>query len=384
MRIGAPNHTEFVLALSPLNATVLAVAVFLSSAPSQTAFGQSGNAKWEAELLALELSGEILPPVDLTNKIHEDLELIREIYPPMSSISARPNWVVGEVLVGLTDDAVNDFRNGEYDAWDPLFVDLGTPDISTTLLRFGTVRLSFDQPYHPDVLAQRFANVNGIDYAQSNGIIGGGNDVEANPPLYTFYERFGDCPAGCIHEESWLFDVSNDMVIPVVGSSLDECDFNSRNGCNHEDLNNTDGLYSVGDLSAGVPVDSTNFIFDLTGDSMVGVADLTQWLSKAASFNGYNTPYRRGDTNFDMDVDITDFHALVTNFDFDGDTNHNDWPEGNFDGDGDVDITDFDYMANNFSPIGYGSTNSIPEPSASFLALIGLLVFLKFSRVVRT
>ena len=42
--------------------------------------------------------------------------------------------------------------------------------------------------------------------------------------------------------------------------------------------------------------------------------DLTDWLSEAATHNGFATSYRRGDTEWDRDVDLTDFLNLATNF----------------------------------------------------------------------
>ena len=88
------------------------------------------------------------------------------------------------------------------------------------------------------------------------------------------------------------------------------------------------------------------------------------------------SPYLRGDTEFDRDVDITDFNALASHFDPTGDgdpVNGPFWNEGNFDGDGDTDITDFNLLAANFAPAGY-ATSAIPEPSTMLLASLALVL----------
>jgi hypothetical protein len=41
-------------------------------------------------------------------------------------------------------------------------------------------------------------------------------------------------------------------------------------------------------------------IFDLTGDGVVDSDDVNNWLAKAASKNGFGSPYLKGDTNLDL------------------------------------------------------------------------------------
>ena len=88
------------------------------------------------------------------------------------------------------------------------------------------------------------------------------------------------------------------------------------------------------------------------------------------------SPYLRGDTEFDRDVDITDFNVLASHFDPTGDgdlQNGPFWNEGNFNGDDNVDITDFNLLAANYMPAGY-STSAIPEPSTMLLASLALIL----------
>ena len=151
------------------------------------------------------------------------------------------------------------------------------------------------------------------------------------------------------------------------------CDFQGDGLCNADDI---DLLYEVGDLMSGVPVISTDSRFDLDQSGTLDHNDLSQWLSVTAHENGHETDYRRGDTEFDRDVDISDFNALADHFDPIGDGNpHNGplWGQGNFDGDDDTDISDFNVLAVHFAPEGYGAS-VIPEPSSWLLATCGLVM----------
>ena len=140
-------------------------------------------------------------------------------------------------------------------------------------------------------------------------------------------------------------------------------------------------MFDVGNLVTGVATTVSTDRLDLIDDDTLNAADLTEWLSQAATANGHSSPYLRGDTELDRDVDITDFNALAANFGSRGA-----WPlwhEGNFDGDRDIDITDFDILAANFAPDGYGAS-AVPEPSALVLASLAVILLGVMSLVPRT
>ena len=130
-------------------------------------------------------------------------------------------------------------------------------------------------------------------------------------------------------------------------------------------------IFDVGNLVTGVATTASTDRLDLIDDDTLNAADITEWLSQAATANGPSSPYLRGDSELDRDVDITDFNALAANFGSRGA-----WPlwhEGNFDGDRDIDITDFDILAANFASEGYGAS-AVLEPSAFLLALLVVIL----------
>ena len=133
-------------------------------------------------------------------------------------------------------------------------------------------------------------------------------------------------------------------------------------------------MFEARNLITGVTVRESNYRLDLVDNDTLDVADITEWLSPAATANGHGSPYLRGDTELDRGVDITDFNALASHFDpaRDGDPQNGPfWDEGNFDGDDDIDITDFNVLASDFMLSGY-SAAAILEPSTVVRLLPGL------------
>ena len=137
-------------------------------------------------------------------------------------------------------------------------------------------------------------------------------------------------------------------------------------------------MFDVGNLVIGVATPASIQRLDLIDDYTINAADITEWLSQAATANGHGSPYLRGDTDLDRDIDITDFNSLSGNFDAVGDgdpTNGPYWNEGNFAGDDDVDITDFNYLSTNFASSGYGRS-AVPEPNAWIVIAVGVVILL--------
>jgi hypothetical protein len=135
-------------------------------------------------------------------------------------------------------------------------------------------------------------------------------------------------------------------------------------------------MYEV--FNTSVPPTSSHY--DLNSDNVINMADLNQWLSMAATVHGHGSPYLRGDTELDRDVDLTDFNRLATNFDPIGAYGPYLWQDGNTDGDNDIDLADYNALVSNFSAIGYGAA-AVPEPNTAVSALLGMLLIRIFGRL---
>ena len=139
-------------------------------------------------------------------------------------------------------------------------------------------------------------------------------------------------------------------------------------------------MFETGDLVTGVLAKFSTDRYDLSSSYTIDAADISEWLSQAATANGFGSPYLRGDTDLDRDVDLTDYNSLVTNFDPTGSLGPHGWDHGNSDGDNDVDLADYNAVASNFQPLGYGAA-AVPEPCTAVLALLGMLLFSVFGRL---
>jgi hypothetical protein len=186
------------------------------------------NPRTEAEYLSLEISGELRPLVPLADQIQSDLAAIRSARPDLVDIHVLPSWLPGELLVGLTPTAYSEFKSGTFHGFDSLYAELGTPE-SRTHDFSQWVHLQFGQMYHGTRLAELFRPVSGVRYAEQNGIIGDGNDIEARADrTYTLSRGFGDCPAGCIYRDSFDFTVTDDGVFSgTLSPPGDPGDFNN-------------------------------------------------------------------------------------------------------------------------------------------------------------
>ena len=186
----------------------------------------------------------------------------------------------------------------------------------------------------------------------------------------------------------WITGIATDAVLvgtpppPPPPPPPPSCHFNEDSVCNAADLNKmyADTGY---DLVNGVAATGLEQ-FDLNTDDVVNNLDIDEWLTMAATENGYTIPYRRGDANGvnsvhpgNRTVDLIDFSVLSNQFDPSGLNGPNLWTDGNFDGDDDVDLADYMLLAANFSFVPYGSgPQAVPEPSSlvlCWLTLIGLV-----------
>ena len=158
----------------------------------------------------------------------------------------------------------------------------------------------------------------------------------------------------------------------VINVSRSFCDFNDDTIC---DLLDIDLLYQQANLQIGVSVSPGNK-FDLDGNDEINDADLTEWLSFAATENGYDSSYLRGDIDLDHDVDMVDLTEMIIRFTGVGHVWHGhetwgNWRWGDTDGDGDVDTSDLTTAIINYT----GAMNTavtVPEPSCLFLLMLAI------------
>ncbi len=142
-----------------------------------------------------------------------------------------------------------------------------------------------------------------------------------------------------------------------------------------------DGKSTADDLDALVEalVSGETGAFDLTGDGIVDLQDLEQWLRSAAEENGFSEPYLFGDGNLDGRVDVADLNALAKNW-----LGHSGWQGGDFAPDGQINEDDLNLLGENWQ----GSIPPSPAPllvpeSALSVSWLGWMLLLLLRRHIR-
>lgn len=162
----------------------------------------------DAEVIALETAGELLAPKALYLRIRRELAAIRAAFPEVAFIHQSPPWAPGELRVGWLSprelDLLNDCEfapvrvvHGPYSSY-----------------------LFFPKPYNPVVLAEALDSRFGISSLYPT-LWGLGFDYITLDQLspqntYTFSHGYGDCPAGCIYRDTWVFSVAADGTVWLV------------------------------------------------------------------------------------------------------------------------------------------------------------------------
>ena len=145
------------------------------------------------------------------------------------------------------------------------------------------------------------------------------------------------------------------------------CNFTGDTTCDVLDINR---MFEVGNLRTGVVTSVSTERFDLVDDDIIDAADITEWLSLAATEIGYDTPFSRGDINLDHDVDTRDLTAMIIGFTSAGGTGKT-WNTGDTDGDGDVDSSDLTTAIINFTS-ARNAAAAVPEPSSLLLLVLAI------------
>jgi hypothetical protein len=156
----------------------------------------------DAELLALEYSGDLLPPAPLIAEIQAELDVIDAIYPFLRDtlgIFARPNWAPGELILELTPAAMVEMRAGTYTGFDALNAIYGPLTNIHVFQIINWITVEFSLPYQPTLIGDIYLAHPDVLFAEPNYIVGDGSDItyEGNQS-YLYMYGSGDCLAGCM------------------------------------------------------------------------------------------------------------------------------------------------------------------------------------------
>lgn len=187
--------------------------------PEQTAMTPLADA--EAELLAIEASGEIVAPPALHDRIAAELAAIRADAPGLADIEAWPSWWPSSIVVSLDEEGAAAQAAGTYHAWDcpnELYHVIAVEPRGL----FGSITLRFAGLYDVQQVIEDYLVVEHVAHAEIDGVIGDGPDVclsiADDLHTYVFDDARGDCPAGCTEHVYTGFTVAPDGTITALGS----------------------------------------------------------------------------------------------------------------------------------------------------------------------
>jgi hypothetical protein len=154
----------------------------------------------DAELIALGLSGQLLPQHSQYLNIRSDLSNIRASFPIVANIHRSAPWVLGRAMAMITSNqiaAVNASPLG--------------PVVSSPLTG-GWTSLKFELRYNPVVLVSTLLDQFGVASAQPDNTISvsPANDIEYNSlnSWYTFTKCVEAIDSTCLATTNWVFAVS--------------------------------------------------------------------------------------------------------------------------------------------------------------------------------
>jgi hypothetical protein len=190
---------------------------------------QTPRPDYEAEVVALALSGELVAPQALYEEVRDGLERLRSLYfdqiPELQVIPFRHCWMPGEVSGMLTEAATAEIRAGIYTEMDSLNAALRLASIDTTSFSFRPnqlyFQLFFEGRLHPQRLSEMYGALPSVEYASPGYVCFDRSGFYAHfldgAIAYLFRRGWGDCPAGCIFSEFWYFRIRGGSDVEYVG-----------------------------------------------------------------------------------------------------------------------------------------------------------------------
>ncbi len=201
--------------IGSLFSTILLVLLVVNS----YSYENNASINEEAAILALEYSDDLIASETLCNKIENDLANIRRKYPQVRSVGHLPRWRPGQIIVSLGPEKWEAFKNNTFQELDDLNQQYDFKEVKILSESTHIIILTFSPNYHPERLAEIYEQLDGIRYAEPNGIIGDGNKIylQGNGTYnYIFRAGWGDCPSGCIYEHLWEIHINDTDVATLI------------------------------------------------------------------------------------------------------------------------------------------------------------------------
>jgi hypothetical protein len=183
----------------------------------------------EAQVIALESSGELLAPEALVARIEKDLAAIRAHTPAVAEVHHTQKWQPGKLMIhDVTPESLERINKSPYG-----------PVESKAIFQDKIFLVTFKKPYNPEKLAEVLKRDFGIENARPDGIIGGSSSITltsdpSGKNTYVIMKGWGDCFSGCINKHFWTFTVGVDQSSVTLDSESGD-DPNDASGAGGSD-----------------------------------------------------------------------------------------------------------------------------------------------------
>ncbi len=172
----------------------------------------------EAEQAALHLSGQLIAPVALYERIKSELGIIRSNWSDsieFVNIKFESNWEPSKLYIGITREAYDSMLALNYHYWDSLNDYFRVSQIDLHLHYFSfSLTLTFEGRLNSLLLGPAYAGLPGFRYIYTTARIGDRpelwlymNDDEIK---CFFRNAYFDCESGCASSDIYYFTVKND------------------------------------------------------------------------------------------------------------------------------------------------------------------------------
>ena len=167
----------------------------------------------EAEMLAMELTGEIRAPDFEYDRILGDLALIRAEFPELITVIDDTDYVPDQLLVGVDDTGSID----DYEALNEFLL-----VVDEQVESWGRI-LTFCDNLNAVAAAAEYNEVSEVEWAEPNYFIGIDDFITISPDgdtyRYSIDDGFWDCFDGCDCHRYWEIDVAGDGTVTLIDYS---------------------------------------------------------------------------------------------------------------------------------------------------------------------
>lgn len=190
----------------------------------------------DAEIVALEASGQFIAPEDLFQRVAAELTGLRHSQLAPDGVSAT--GCGNGLIVSFDETTMQEVRAGGYRDWDALNENLKVASLRTFTI-IDAAALQFEGRYNLQRVTQEYSALRGVERVEHDSYIGASRDlclaIREREHYYIGWRGEGDCPSGCIASEyrGYVFDASGNLGFlgfwdgsgnaPAWYSALEDC-----------------------------------------------------------------------------------------------------------------------------------------------------------------